>query len=130
MVCCQSVNHTSSPLLHRVVEHAESRHDKCALSDLFLQAAHGRLDSADVVLKGPEGRMKYRPLHAQLVGRRCRMACTIATVYSVGPQTGAELQFTLNCLSANFCQCRVISDIWAKHVSSQAVRVVEAANTI
>lgn len=53
-----------------------------------MQAADGRLGSADLVLKGPQGRMQYRPLHAQLVGRRCRMACTLATVYSVGPQTG------------------------------------------
>lgn len=66
-----------------------------------MQAAHGRLDSADVVLKGPEGRMQYRPLHAQLVGRRCRMACTLATVYSVGPKTGAHLQSLLGCMFAS-----------------------------
>ena len=55
---------------------------------LVQQAARRRLDSADVMLKGPQGVMKYRPLHAQLVGRRCRMATMLGNVYSVGPQTG------------------------------------------
>lgn len=63
-----------------------------------MQAAHGRLDSANVVLKGPEGRMRYRPLHAQLVGRRCRMASMLATVYSVGPQTGTPPPPALVCV--------------------------------
>lgn len=68
------------------------------LLHVCMQAAHGRLDSANVVLKGPEGRMKYRPLHAQLVGRRCRMASMLATVYSVGPQTGtAPLPQSVSC---------------------------------
>ena len=40
------------------------------------------------MLKGPEGNMRYRPLHAHLVARRCRMASLLATVYAVGPQTG------------------------------------------
>lgn len=53
-----------------------------------LQAAQRRLDSADVMLKGPEGVMKYRPLHAHLVGRRCRMATMLGQVYAIGPQTG------------------------------------------
>lgn len=89
-------------MLHRVVQQAKTSHGEHAIFDFCMQAAHGRLDSADVVLKGPEGRMLYRPLHAQLVGRRCRMACTLATVYSVGPQTGARLQSLLSCLFA--CQ--------------------------
>ena len=40
------------------------------------------------MLKGPEGNMRYRPLHAHLVARRCRLASLLATVYAVGPQTG------------------------------------------
>lgn len=52
-----------------------------------LKAAQRRLDSADVIMKGPEGGMKYRPLHAQLVGRRCRMATMLGHVYAIGPQT-------------------------------------------
>lgn len=52
-----------------------------------LKAAGRRLDSADVMMKGPEGGMKYRPLHAQLVGRRCRMATMLGHVYAIGPQT-------------------------------------------
>ncbi len=55
---------------------------------LSVQAAGRRLDSADVMMKGPEGVMKYRPLHAQLVGRRCRMATMLGHVYAIGPQTG------------------------------------------
>ena len=54
----------------------------------MMQAAQRRLDSADVMMKGPEGGMKYRPLHAQLVGRRCRMATMLGHVYTIGPQTG------------------------------------------
>ena len=56
-----------------------------------LQAARRRLDSADVMLKGPEGVMKWRPLHAHLVGRRCRMATMLGQVYAIGPQTGTLL---------------------------------------
>ncbi|DBA75736.1 TPA: hypothetical protein ACH3X1_010151 [Trebouxia sp. C0004] len=52
-----------------------------------LKAAQRRLDSADVMMKGPEGGMKDRPLHAQLVGRRCRMATMLGHVYIIGPQT-------------------------------------------
>lgn len=85
-------------MLHKVVEHASTSHKERPVFDFFMQAAHGRLDSADVVLKGPQGRMQYRPLHAQLVGRRCKMACTLAAVYSVGPQTGARLQLLLGCI--------------------------------
>ena len=54
----------------------------------MMQAAQRRLDSADVMMKGPEGGMKYRPLHAQLVGRRCRMATMLGHVYAIRPQTG------------------------------------------
>jgi len=59
---------------------------------LSVQAAGRRLDSADVMMKGPEGGMKYRPLHAQLVGRRCRMATMLGHVYAIGPQTGRRTQ--------------------------------------
>ncbi|DBA86391.1 TPA: hypothetical protein ACH3X2_005616 [Trebouxia sp. C0005] len=52
-----------------------------------LKAAQRRLDSADVIMKGPQGDMKYRPLHAQLVGRRCRMATMLGHVFAIGPQT-------------------------------------------
>lgn len=77
-----------------------------------MQAAHGRLDSADVVLKGPEGRMKYRPLHAHLVGRRCRMASLLGTVFAVGPQTGAAscLAFSLLALGRAFFHSRLL--VW------------------
>ena len=75
-----------------------------------MQDAHQRLDSADVILKGPEGRMKYRPLHAQLVARRCRMAAMLGTVYAVGPHTGtprcsfaACAVWFLICLSTGSC---------------------------
>lgn len=100
---------------HGVVEQAKASHEEHAIFDFCVQAAHGRLDNADVVLKGPEGRMTYRPLHAQLVGRRCRMACTLATVYSVGPQTGALLQSLLGCLFA----CQVMQSPFGYKVKGQ-----------
>ncbi|KAL3144730.1 hypothetical protein ABBQ38_001851 [Trebouxia sp. C0009 RCD-2024] len=74
----------SKDLAHTILQ-AQLRSLRQALNTL--KAAYGRLDTADLVLKGPQGRMQYRPLHAQLVGRRCRMACSLATVYAVGPQT-------------------------------------------
>ena len=55
------------------------------------------------MLKGPEGKMRYRPLHAHLVARRCRMASMLGTVYAVGPQTGQPPAAAL-ALSSACCQ--------------------------
>lgn len=57
-----------------------------------VQVAYGRLSSADLMLKGPEGTLRYRPLHAHLVGRRCRMATILGSIFRLGPHTGTCAQ--------------------------------------
>lgn len=61
-----------------------------------LKAAKQRLDSADVMVKGPEGGLRWRPLHAALVGRRCSMATLLGKLYAVGPQTVTVCQAPAN----------------------------------
>ena len=70
-----------------------------------MQAAKRRLDSADVMVKGPEGGLRWRPLHAALVGRRCSMAALLGKLYAVGPQTG---ELTSKMLTAEpYCSCQL-----------------------
>ena len=56
----------------------------------FLQSAHGRLDKAQAVLE-LEGRGKHlKAIHAQVVGRRCRMVAALGGIFKIGPLTGGH----------------------------------------
>ena len=70
-----------------------------------MQAAKRRLDSADVMVKGPEGGLRWRPLHAALVGRRCSMATLLGKLYAVGPQTGELTSIMLT--AEPYCSCQL-----------------------
>ena len=55
-----------------------------------MQAAHGRLGKAQAVLE-LEGRGKrLKAMHAQIVGRRCRMVAALGAIFSIGPLTGVH----------------------------------------
>ena len=55
-----------------------------------MQAAHGRLGKAQAVLE-LEGRGKrLKAMHAQIVGRRCRMVANLGAIFSIGPLTGVR----------------------------------------
>lgn len=55
-----------------------------------------RLSIAEQMLEVQGRRERWGKLRAQLTGRRCLLAASLANLYSLGPQAGAQFAFPAN----------------------------------